>query len=69
MRPLSLAEHGLGKPTVSLATLLRGARAKAEWLREQLGAILTDMVVITTGRHAYRRQDGVAVIPAVLLGP
>ena len=39
------------------------------WLREQLGAILTDMVVITTARHAYRRQDGVAVVPAVLLGP
>ena len=39
------------------------------WLREQLGAALTDMMVITTGRHAYRRQDGVAVVPAVLLGP
>ena len=39
------------------------------WLREQLGTSLTDMVVITTGRHAYRRQDGVAVVPAVLLGP
>ena len=39
------------------------------WLREQLGAALTDMVVITTGKHAYRRQDGVAVVPASLLGP
>ena len=39
------------------------------WLREQLGAALTDMVVITTGRRAYRREDGVAVIPAALLGP
>ncbi|MFI5624535.1 hypothetical protein ACIA03_13805 [Nocardioides sp. NPDC051685] len=39
------------------------------WLREQLGDDLVDMVVITTGRHAYRRQDGVAVIPAALLGP
>lgn len=25
------------------------------WRGEQLGAIRTDMVVITTGRHAYRR--------------
>ncbi|EQD47521.1 ATPase (AAA+ superfamily) [mine drainage metagenome] len=39
------------------------------WLREQLGSTLTDMAVITTGTHAYRRQDGVAVIPAALLGP
>ncbi len=23
----------------------------------------------TTGRHAYRRRDGVGVVPAVLLGP
>ena len=41
----------------------------AQWLREQLGTTLTDMVVITTGKHAYRRQDGVAVVPAALLGP
>lgn len=39
------------------------------WLRERLGATLTDMAVVTTGKYAYRRQDGVAVIPAVLLGP
>jgi len=39
------------------------------WLREQLGSTLTDMAVITTGKHAYRRQDGVAVVPAALLGP
>lgn len=39
------------------------------WLREQLGATLKDMVVVTTGKYAYRRQDGVAVVPAVLLGP
>lgn len=39
------------------------------WLRVQLGDDLLDSVVITTGRHAYRRPDGVAVIPAALLGP
>lgn len=39
------------------------------WLREQLGTALMDMVVITTGKRAYRRQDGVAVVPASLLGP
>lgn len=25
--------------------------------------------VITTGRYAYRDEDGVAVVPAALLGP
>lgn len=39
------------------------------WLSEQLGADLLDSVVITTGRYAYRRQDGIAVVPAALLGP
>ncbi len=39
------------------------------WLREKLGADLVDAVVINTGPEAYRRKDGIAVIPAVLLGP
>jgi uncharacterized protein len=30
---------------------------------------MLDVAVITTGTHAYRRTDGVAVIPAALLGP
>lgn len=39
------------------------------WLRDQLGDGLADLVVLNTGTHAYRRPDGVAVVPAVLLGP
>jgi uncharacterized protein len=39
------------------------------WLRHELGDALADAVVITTGPVAYRRPDGIAVIPAVLLGP
>jgi predicted AAA+ superfamily ATPase len=39
------------------------------WLRSQLGDDLLDAVVVTTGRYAYRRPDGVAVVPAALLGP
>jgi predicted AAA+ superfamily ATPase len=39
------------------------------WLREQLDDELSELVVITTGTHAYRRSDGVAVVPACLLGP
>lgn len=39
------------------------------WLREQIGDELADAVVVTTGRHAYRRRDGIAVVPLALLGP
>jgi hypothetical protein len=40
------------------------------WLREEIGDRLVDAVVITTGDYAYRRpDDGIAVIPAALLGP
>jgi hypothetical protein len=38
------------------------------WLRESLGDSLLDAAVITTGRHAFRRADGIAVVPAALLG-
>ncbi|ODS99941.1 MAG: AAA family ATPase [Gemmatimonadetes bacterium SCN 70-22] len=38
------------------------------WLREQLGKDLLDAVIVTTGEHAYRRADGIAVVPAALLG-
>ena len=38
------------------------------WLKEQMGDDLVDMVLVNTGAHAYRRPDGVAVVPAALLG-
>ena len=38
------------------------------WLREQIGENLLDAVVIHTGPQAYRRKDGIAVVPAALLG-
>lgn len=38
------------------------------WLREQLGDDLLDAVIITTGSPAYRRADGIAVVPATLPG-
>ena len=40
-----------------------------KWLSDQIGDDLLDAVIITTGEHAYRRQDGIAVVPAALLGP
>jgi predicted AAA+ superfamily ATPase len=39
------------------------------WLRGEIGDDLLDAVVITAGPHAYRREDGIAVVPAALLGP
>lgn len=39
------------------------------WLQDQLGEDLLDAVVVTTGEEAYRRRDGIAVVPAALLGP
>jgi len=39
------------------------------WLRAQLGDDLLDAAVITTGAEAYRRADGIAVIPLCLLEP
>ncbi len=39
------------------------------WLMSNLGDRLVDAAVITSGQTAYRRSDGVAVIPLALLGP
>jgi len=39
------------------------------WLQSKLGDDLLDAAVITTGQDAYRRRDGIAVIPAALVGP
>jgi uncharacterized protein len=39
------------------------------WLRERLGPELLDAIVVTTGPQAYRRTDGIGVVPLALLGP
>ena len=38
------------------------------WLRDQVGDDLIDAMVVNTGPRAYRRPDGIAVVPAALLG-
>jgi predicted AAA+ superfamily ATPase len=40
-----------------------------KWLGERIGDELLDRVVVTTGEEAYRRSDGIAVVPAALIGP
>lgn len=38
------------------------------WLRDRRGSQPTDLIVVTTGSTAYRRRDGIGVVPASLLG-
>jgi predicted AAA+ superfamily ATPase len=38
------------------------------WLRSHVGDELLDAIVVTTGRAAYRRRDGIGVVPAGSLG-
>ena len=38
-----------------------------KWLESTIGPELLDAVVLTTGTEAYRRADGIAVVPAALL--
>jgi predicted AAA+ superfamily ATPase len=46
-----------------------GAARHLRWLSGQIGDELLDAIIITTGPEAYRREDGIAVVPAALLGP
>ena len=43
--------------------------AHLRWLRQELGDDVLDAVIVTTGPEAYRRSDGIAVVPLALLGP
>lgn len=49
-------------------TVSDGAGKYLTWLKEKLGDRVLDQVIVTTGPEAYRRQDGVAVVPLALLG-
>jgi hypothetical protein len=39
------------------------------WLKEAIGGDLLDAIVVNTGNVAYRREDGIGVVPLALLGP
>lgn len=73
-REVDLIVEGPDRRIVALEVKLNPAPTDHDvrhllWLKERLGDRVTDLAVITTGSHAYRRPDGVAVIPAALLGP
>lgn len=63
-----------GQSIVAIEVKLGGAADDRDvrhllWLKREIGDELADAVVVTTGRRAYRRRDGIAVVPAALLGP
>ncbi len=61
-------DGGIVALEVKLATYARDSHTRhLRWLRRQLGDRLLDSAVITTGSAAYRRADGIGVIPAALL--
>jgi predicted AAA+ superfamily ATPase len=39
------------------------------WLKGVAPERVVDLVIVTTGDTAFRRSDGVAVVPLALLGP
>ena len=50
------------------ATPPSDAVRQLEWFAATFGGDVVDRIIITTGRDAYRRPDGIAVVPAALLG-
>jgi predicted AAA+ superfamily ATPase len=68
-----IVETGAGSVVameVKLAAAIDDADVRhLHWLADRIGDRLLDKVVICTGPRAYRRPDGVAVIPLALLGP
>ncbi|MCL2802906.1 MAG: DUF4143 domain-containing protein [Micrococcales bacterium] len=73
-REIDLIVEGPGGRVVALEVKLAATPTDRDvrhllWLKQAIGDRLADAVVITTGEHAFRRPDGVAVVPAALLGP
>ena len=66
-----IVERGDGRVValeVKLSSTVSGRDIRhLRWLSERIGPELLDAAVITTGPHAYRRRDGIGVIPAALL--
>ena len=64
------ADGGVVAIEVKLARSVSHDDAKhLTWLKQKLGDSVLDQVIITTGPKAYRREDGIAVVPLALLGP
>ncbi|ACZ32055.1 ATPase (AAA+ superfamily)-like protein [Xylanimonas cellulosilytica DSM 15894] len=73
-REIDLIVEGRDRSVVAIeiklaATITAKDVRHLNWLDDTLGDRLADKVIVTTGERAYRRPDGVAVIPLALLGP
>lgn len=71
---VDLIVEGAGGRVVGIEVKLSRAVGDDEgrhlrWLASQLGPDVADLVIITTGPEAYRRRDGIAIVPLALLGP
>ncbi|MGL4831291.1 MAG: DUF4143 domain-containing protein, partial [Propionibacteriaceae bacterium] len=72
-REIDLIVEGPEGQVLAIEVKLAGAVDDSDvrhllWLRDQIPDRIVDLVVITTGPAAYRRTDGVAVVPLALLG-
>jgi predicted AAA+ superfamily ATPase len=73
-REIDLIVERPDQRVVAIEVKLRGHVVDSDvqdllWLREQIGPDLLDAIVVNTGPRAYRRKDGIAVVPATLIGP
>jgi len=54
---------------VKLSAIVNGHDLRhLKWLKERIGDQLLDAVVLNTGKDAYRRADGIAIVPLGSLG-
>ena len=62
-------DHKVLAVEVKLATVVRPADVRdLNWLAEAAPGQIIDKVILNTGSQAYRRPDGIAVVPLALLG-
>jgi predicted AAA+ superfamily ATPase len=67
-----VVQRGTAVVGIEVKTAVDVTRADVKhllWLRTKLGDDFAAGIIVNTGRRAYTRQDGIAVVPAVLLGP
>ena len=72
-REIDLVIERSDRKVVAMEVKLSGAVHDGDvknllWLQEQISGDLLDAIVVNTGPYAYRRSDGIGVVPAALLG-
>jgi predicted AAA+ superfamily ATPase len=73
-REIDLLVEGQTKRVVAIEVRLKRTIKDKDvrnlhWLQEKIGSELLDAIVVNSGDAAYRRPDGIGVVPAALLGP